>query len=108
VIVADAELPPETVPIERLFAGPAGPVLPVAPTPPVLPVAPMGRTRFNVCVGAAPVMVALADEPEATVPIDRVFAGPAGPVLPVAPGLLAADTVTPIVSPVVALIVGPV
>jgi hypothetical protein len=59
-------------------------------------------------VGAVPVIVAAAELPLVTVPIDRVFAGPAGPVAPVAPGEFAVEMETPIVSPVVALIVGPV
>ena len=58
-------------------------MLPVAPVSPVLP---FGTTRFRVCVGAVPVIVAAA-APSVTVPIDSELAGPAGPVLPVAPVL---------------------
>lgn len=107
-MVADAELPLETVPIDSVLAGPAGPELPVAPTPPVAPAAPMGSTRLSVCVGAVPVIVALAELPLETAPIDRLFAGPDGPAGPVAPGADACDTVTPIVSPLVAVTFGPV
>jgi hypothetical protein len=106
VIVADAELPLDTLPIDKLFAGPAGPVAPTLPCGPWLPVAPTGRTRFSVCVGAVPVMVAAA-VPLVIVPIARLFAGPAGPVGPVAPGAADGDTVTPIVSPLVAVTFGP-
>ena len=63
----------ETVPMERELAGP------------VAPVAPVGRPRFSVCVGAVPVMEAVAAVPterEETVPIESVLAGPVAPVFP--------------------------
>ena len=105
VIVA-AAVPLVTVPIESVFAGPAGPWLPVAPTLPVAPVLPAGSTRLSVCDGEVPVIVAEA-VPLVTVPIASVFAGPAEPVDPVGPrspvGLTVTLTVSPL--PTVGLIV---
>jgi hypothetical protein len=59
---------------------------PVAPVEPVAPVSPRGIVKFNVCVGAVPVIVDVAELPAApvvTVPIDKVLAGPVAPVAPV-------------------------
>ena len=63
-MIVAAAAPLVTVPIERLFVGPVNPV---------------GNTKFNVCAGAAPVMVA-AIGPLDTVPMEREFAGPVAPV----------------------------
>jgi hypothetical protein len=56
---------------------------------------PAGSTRLSVWLGAVPVIVAAA-VPDVTVPIVRLFAGPAAPVAP------AAETLTPMTSPFVA------
>jgi hypothetical protein len=58
---------------------------PIAPVLPVVPVSPFGRTKPSVCDGAVPVIEALADEPDVTVPMLRLLAGPVAPVSPLAP-----------------------
>ncbi|NCA22189.1 MAG: hypothetical protein EBS86_13745 [Crocinitomicaceae bacterium] len=58
---------------------------PVAPVAPVSPFAPCGRTKFKVCVGEVPVIVAAAVTPPVTVPTVRVLDGPVAPVSPLIP-----------------------
>ena len=86
----------------------AGPTFPCTPCGPWTPVAPCGSTRFRVCVGAVPVIVAAASAPVTTVPIDRVVAGPTFPCGPIGPAAPDGDTVTATVSPVLATTLGPV
>ncbi len=79
LMVTAAVAPVDTVPIDKLFAGP---VAPVAPVLPVAPVGPIGRTNASVCDGAVPLMVTAAVAPVVTLAIDKEFAGPVKPVKP--------------------------
>jgi hypothetical protein len=50
-----------------------------------MPCGPWGRTKFNVCEGLVPVIVALAEPPSTTVPIFKTLEGPGPPIIPSTP-----------------------
>jgi hypothetical protein len=70
---------PDMLGVRATFPAPSGLTPEMVFTVPEPP--PPGRTRFNTWFGAVPVIVAAA-VPVVTVPMDRVFAGPAGPAGP--------------------------
>jgi hypothetical protein len=83
-LVTVAEVPAAPVVVEPTETVAAAPLLPLLPS---VPAVPCGIARERVCDGAVPVIVADALEPAApvvTVPMLRVFAGPAGPEVPTA------------------------
>ena len=81
VFVTDAFVPGKLVVVvpTAKVVGPCGPCGPVGPA------GPCGKTKFNVCVGDVPVIVAEADPPCSTVPMLNTLEGPGPPIIPSIP-----------------------